>query len=176
MEWEKSMRGARYHEAGHAVAVYHHGWTIKEVTVTDEVWWTGFQRPLANGYADAWRQACVTMAGQLADERASWGEMRPESWENFRENAEVVRMEVECGDELARDDHLELLEHLEEMASYPGMGSLEDCYREVVEDSRRLVTEHWAEVEALASALERLGTLSGEAAVEIIERTSRQSA
>jgi hypothetical protein len=117
------------------------------------------------------------MAGQLADQRASWGELRPESWEKFREEAEVVRELVEIeGDDEARGDHLDLLEHLEEMASDPGEGSLEDCYREVVENASRLVSEHWPEIEAVASSLEQCGTLSGKGATEIIERVVRESA
>ena len=40
----------------------------------------------------------------------------------------------------------------------------------------RLVTEHWSEVEALASALEVSGTISGEAAAEIIEMTTPEKA
>jgi hypothetical protein len=115
------------------------------------------------------------MAGQLADQRASWGEMRPESWEEFRAEAEAAR-ELWEYDEGERDDHLHLLEYLEEMAADPLEGDIEKCYRGVVEDSRRLVTEHWAEVEALASALESSGTLSGEAATEIIERAAREPA
>jgi hypothetical protein len=101
--------------------------------------------------------------------------MRPESWEEFRAEAEAAR-ELWEYDEGERDDHLDLLEHLEAMAADPLAGDIEKCYRDVVEDSYRLVAEHWAEVETLASALENSGTLSGEAAVEIIEMTAREKA
>ena len=76
-------------------------------------------------------------AGQLADHVAAWGEMRPEPWEEFVADAEAARELVEQGDEDARDDHLALLEHLEDL-SYSWRISLEACYREVVEDTRRL--------------------------------------
>jgi len=38
---------------------------------------------------------------------------------------------------------------------------LEACYREVVEDARRLLAEYWSEVEVVARALEPTGTLEG---------------
>jgi hypothetical protein len=162
LEWEKSMKGARYHEAGHAVAAYHNGYTIRSVTATADEWCTNWSRPAFGGPADAWRSACVALAGQLADHVAAWGEMRPEPWEEFLGDAEVARELVEEGDEDARDDHLALLEILEEMASYSSWGdTLEACYREVVEDTRRLLSEYWSEVEAVARALEPTGTLDG---------------
>ena len=125
------MRGARYHEAGHAVAAYHNGYTIKSVTATADEWSTNWGRPPYDGPADAWRNACVTLAGQLADRVAAWGEMRPEPWEEFLADAEEVRELVEAGDEDERDDHLAILEHLEDL-SYSWDDSLEECYREVV--------------------------------------------
>ena len=168
MDWKRSMRGARYHEAGHAVAAYHHGYTITAVVATDEEWGTNWRRPDLGGPVDAWRDACVTLAGQFADHVAAWGEMRPEPWEEFVGDAETVREMVEYGDEDARDDHLAILEHLEEMASYSG-DSLEACYLEVVEDTRKLVSEHWAEIEAVARALERTGILDGPAFTRTME-------
>ncbi len=97
MNWERSMRGARYHEAGHAVAAYHQGWNITSVTATAEEWRTNWRRAAFGGPADAWREACVTLAGQLADDVAvaAWGEMHPEPWEEFLEVAETVREMVE---------------------------------------------------------------------------------
>jgi hypothetical protein len=162
LDWEKAMRGARYHEAGHAVAAYHHGYTIKSVTATADDWSTNWGRPLFGGPAAAWRDACVTLAGQLAEDVAAWGEIRPEPWEEFLGEAEMARELVEDGDEDARDDHLWLLEILEEMVAYHSWGdTLEACYRQVVEDTRRLLSEYWSEVEAVARALEPTGTLDG---------------
>jgi hypothetical protein len=168
MDWERTMRGARYHEAGHAVAAYHNGYRIMGVTATNEEWGTNWRRAAFGGPADAWRAACVTLAGQLADHVAAWGEMRPEPWEEFLQGAETVREMVEAGEEDMRDDHLDLLEHLEEMASYlPGEG-LEAYYQEVVGNTRRLLAKHWPEVEAVVRALEETDTLDGPAVVRAI--------
>ena len=167
------MKGARYHEAGHAVAAHHNGYTIKSVTATADEWCTYWGRPPFGGPADAWRNACVTLAGQLADHVAAWGEMRPEPWEEFLGYAEEVRGLVEEGDEDERDDHLELLEALEEMVAYSSWGdSLEACYCQVVEDTRRLLTEYWSEVESVARALEPTGTLDGAAFVRAVQEGS----
>jgi hypothetical protein len=58
---------------------------------------------------------------------------------------------------------------VEEMASDP-LGGLEESYRIVVEDARELVHGHWAEIEAVALALEESGGhLDGEEAVRLIE-------
>jgi hypothetical protein len=65
---------------------------------------------------------------------------------------------VEAGDEDARDDHLALLEHLEDLST-SWRKSLEVCYREVVKDTRELLSDYWSEVEAVARALEPTGTL-----------------
>jgi hypothetical protein len=169
MDWERSMRGARYHETGHAVAAYYNGYTLRSVTATDEGWGTNWSRPAFGGPADAWRDACVTLAGQLADHVAAWGEMRPESWDEFLQDAETARGMVEQGEEDARDDHLGVLENLEKMAEDPyETRGLETLYREVVGDTRRLLAEHWPEVEAVARALEGTGTLDGPAVVRVI--------
>lgn len=68
------------------------------------------------GPADAWREAYVTLADQLADDVAAWGEMHPEPWEVFLEVAETVREMVEVygeeDDQADQGDHLVLLEYL----------------------------------------------------------------
>jgi hypothetical protein len=172
LDWERSMRGARYHEAGHAVAAHHHGYTIESVTATAEEWGTNWRRPTFGGAAEAWREACVTLAGQLADHVAAWEEMRPEPWEEFLENAQAALILVDEGEEDARDDHFDLLRHLEEMASFPPGDSLEVCYGEVVEDTRRLLLEHWPEVESVARALEETGSLDGAAFLQALEASA----
>jgi hypothetical protein len=102
--------------------------------------------------------------------------MRPEPWEEFLRDAEIAREMVEVeGDEDARDDHLAILEHLEEMASY-WSDSLEACYLEVVEDTRKLISEHWAEIEAVAQALEQTGILDRPAFERTIEPLVRENA
>jgi hypothetical protein len=92
------MRGARYHEAGHTVAAHHNGYTINSITATADEWRTYWSRRPYGGPVDAWRDACVTLAGQLADQVVHWGEMRPEPWEEFwktrRRSASLWRMET----------------------------------------------------------------------------------
>lgn len=171
MSWEKIMRGARYHEAGHAVVAYFNGYEITGITVTDEEWITNFRRPFTSGSADAWRKACTTLAGWFADTRIGWGAVRPQTWREFLKDALYGRREAEYGDEGLLGDQTDLLEELEEMACYDGITPRE-CYQQVVEDTRRLVSEHWAEIEALARALEQNGHLDGPEAVRIIEQTS----
>jgi len=106
---------------------------------------------------------------------AACGEVRPEPWEEFLRDAETVRELVEYGDEDARDDHLEILEHLEEMGYFSG-DSLEACYLEVVADARKLISEHWAEIDAVAHALEQTGVLDGPAFARTMESLVREGA
>lgn len=170
MDWERSMRGARYHEAGHAVAAYRSGWEVTGITTTDDEWGLNFRRPAFGGPSLAWMLARLTLAGQLADQRASWGEMRPEPWAEFLDSAEFVRDEVDSGDEAARDDHLDLLEELEQITADPyERRGLEACYLAAVEEAAGFVSEHWAEIEAVALALEQTGTLDGPTVVRAIE-------
>jgi hypothetical protein len=171
---EEIMRGTRYHQAGHAVAAYHHGYRITGVTVGDEECRTYFGRPIFDGWADKWREACVTMAGPLADQRALWGEMRPEPWTEFLAEAEEELEVVEDGEEWLRGDHSDLLQLLRRMGEDPTMDTgPEESYRIVLEDSRALVNEFWAEIEAVARALEEKDTLGGPEVVRIIEQTRK---
>src|SRR5215212_1248219 len=119
---EEIMRGTRYHEAGHAVAAYHHGFPITSVSVTDAECITNYRTKYPNsefrGWADLWREACVTMVGPLADQRAMWGEMRPEPWAEFLAflgDAEMVLEAEVYDDDLPPDDHSTLLQLLQQM-------------------------------------------------------------
>jgi hypothetical protein len=171
------MRGTRYHEAGHDVAAYHHGYLITGVTVTDTecvaTYRSPYPSPEFGGWGELWREACITMAGLLADQRAMWGEMRPEPCANFLADAkEAVESEAELHvDDLPPDDHSTLLRLLRQM----GDGSMGDdpakYYRLVVESSGQLVSDHWTEIDAVARALEQNAMLDGPEVVRIIERT-----
>ena len=172
-DWAEVMRGTRYHEAGHAVAACYHGYSITRVTATDDEWMTNYRRPPFDGWADSWRVACVTMAGQLADQRASWGDMRSEPWAEFLANAEAELELVDEGEDWLRGDHCELLQLLRQMSGDPMGDKIEKSYQIVVEDSGRLVTDHWAEIEAVARGLEQKGTLDGPEVMLIIEQASR---
>jgi hypothetical protein len=125
------------------------------------------------GWADSWREACVTMAGLLADQRAMWGEMRPAPWAEFLADAEAELEVVEDGEEWLRGDHTDLLQLLRQMSADWTGREPEESYRIVVEDSRQLVTDHWVEIEAVACALEQKGALDGPEVMLIIERASR---
>jgi hypothetical protein len=171
------MRGTRYHEAGHAVAAYHHGYPITGVTVTDAEWITNYRTPYPSselgGWAELWREACITLAGLLADQRAMWGEIRPETWVEFLAKAEAQLELVEEGEDWLRGDHSDLLQILRRMSADRVDRELEESYRIVVEDSRRLVTDHWTQIEAVAYALEQKGNLEGLELTSIIEQASR---
>jgi len=171
--WTEIMRGTRYHEAGHAVAAYYHGYAITRVIATDEQWITYYRRPAFGGWADSWREACIIMAGQLADQRASWGKMRPEPWADFLENAEAALEALDYGEEWMRCDHTDLLQLLRQMGEVQLGTEPAASYRIVVEDSQQLVSDHWTEIEAVARALEQKSTLDGPEVVLIIERASR---
>jgi hypothetical protein len=170
---EEIMRNTRYHEAGHAVAAYHHGYLITGVTVSYEECKTYFRRPIFEGWADSWREACVTMAGLLADQRAMWGEMRPAPWAEFLADAEAELEVVEDGEEWLRGDHTDLLQLLRQMSADWTGREPEESYRIVVEVSRQLVMDHWTEIKALALALEQKGTLEGPEVIRIIEQASQ---
>jgi hypothetical protein len=179
--WAEEMRGTRYHEAGHAVAAYYNGYTITRVSATDEDWRTSY-RPLASGggWADLWREGCVIMAGSLAERYAAWGEMRPEPWAEFLVEAEQQQELVIDGEDWMHGEYSDLLQLLQQMST-DRMGPQPEwayrkpewAYRIVEGDSRRLVTDHWVEIEAVAGALERKGALDGPEVMLIIERASR---
>jgi len=172
---EEYMRGIRYHEAGHAVAAHYHWCELTRVTATYEEARIEYLCSEPGGYFDSWRRACITMAGPLAGQRASWGEMSREPWDIFLWEAEEDQESVEIGfDELRGSDHIDLLQLLYKMGEDPDFGAgPEESYWIVVRDSRRLVTSQWAAIEAVARALEEHDTLDGPEAVRIINQTSR---
>jgi hypothetical protein len=113
------------------------------------------------------------MAGMLADQRAMFGEVRPEPWADvlaFLGDEEALEAEV-YDDDLPPDDHSTLLRLLQQMGDDPVGDDLEESYRIVVEDSRQLVTDHWSEIDAVARALEQNAIIDGPEVVRIIERT-----
>ncbi len=57
MDWDKTMKGALYHEAGHAVTAYYSGYTVTGIIATDEDWITSFRLPNFGGWAELWRAA-----------------------------------------------------------------------------------------------------------------------
>jgi len=167
------MRGTRYHEAGHAVAAHYHWYELTRVTATYEEARIEYLYPEPVGYFDYWRKACVTMAGPLAGQRALCGEMSPEPWGEFLWEAEEGPELIEIGFDWLRADDTDLLQLLYKMGDDPTISTEpEESYRIVAEHSRRLVTNHWAEIEAVARALGEHDTLDGPEAVRIIEQTT----
>jgi hypothetical protein len=172
---EAMMRGARYRNAGYTVAAYHHGMKITRVNTILEECATKYRRPGYGSWSEARREAVIILTGQLADQRASWGETRLESFEEFLANAQKELEVVELGDGLIICDHLALLEPLKEMARDPLSGGLKECYDIVVKDARKLVYDYWTAIEGVAIHLEEYGEdLDGEYAVWIIEATYHQ--
>jgi hypothetical protein len=86
------------------VVAYHHGYPITRVSVTDAECITNYRTKHPNsvfrGWADLWREACVTMAGPLADQGAMFGEVRPEPWAEFLADAEEALIAEVYGDDL----------------------------------------------------------------------------
>ena len=163
-DWAQLMRGTRYHEAGHAVAAYYHGYTVTCVAATDKGW-MAYYRPLRlGGWSELWREACVTMAGPLSDQRASWGEIRPQPWAEFLTEAEAALEEIDYNDEMRSDD-ADLLQLIRQMGDDP-----QESYWIVVEDAQQLVSDHWTEIEAVALALEQNNILDGQEFVQLITK------
>ena len=174
---EELMRIIRYHEAGHAIAAYHHGCLITRVSVTDAEYITDYRSPAFGGWVELWGEACITMAGILAEQLAMYGEVSPEEpWADILaflgDEEEALEAEVYYHD-LLDDDHSTLVRLLQQMGNDPMGDDPAEYYRIVVMDSRQLVTDHWTEIDAVARALEQKHTLDGQEVVRIIERTMR---
>src|SRR5919107_6348410 len=118
--WVKDIRGARYHEAGHAVAAHYHWCELTRVIATYEKARIEYLCSEPGGYFDSWRRACITMAGPLAGQRALCGEMSTEPWDIFLWNAEDDLELVEIGfDPLDGSDDSKLLQWLYKMGEDP---------------------------------------------------------
>jgi len=114
------------------------------------------------------------MAGLLAEHYAAWGEMGPEPWwAEFLVEAEQQQELVGDDEDWMIGEYSELLQLLQQMNSDRMDPEPEGAYRIVEEDTRRLVTDHWVEIEAVAGALEQKGALDGPEVMLIIERASR---
>jgi hypothetical protein len=141
------------------------------VTATDEVQLALYRCPLPRTHADFWREACIILSGKFAEHMALWGEVRPQPWEEFLSDAELIREDPGAYEDLGNCDDVQLLEALEGMyaTQYLGKYDLEGLYDQTVEEVRVMVSEDWSEIEAVASALESTGHLDGPEVEEIIE-------
>jgi hypothetical protein len=119
--------------------------------------------PVFDGYADHWRRAMCSLAGRFAELLEIWGEILPDSWEEFWEDAVF-----EAEDESIRGDTFDLMEDLY------GMGDPEGEYSVVVSDTEETMRELWPEITAVAEILVERGRLEGEEVARIIERAREQ--
>jgi hypothetical protein len=108
-------------------------------------------------------RAFYTLAGRFAEQLEIWGEIRPESWEVFSEDAEI-----EAEDEPIRSDTFDLMEDLY------GIGDPEEKYPLVVFETEERVRELWPEITAVAEILVERSRLEGDEAARIIERAREQ--
>lgn len=117
-----------YHEAAHAVfAIQVSGGEVRYVDA-DELMCAARLRGF-DGYGEKWRIALYHLAGRFSEEKKIWGKIRPESWDDFSEEARIEYDEGQRGDSHA------LLETLHEM----GIPSQE--YAVVVRDTEVEVQE-----------------------------------
>jgi hypothetical protein len=104
------------------------------------------------------------LAGRFAERLEIWGEIRPDSWEAFWEDAVS-----EAEDESMWRDTFDLIEDLY------GMEDPEEKYTAVVSDTEETVRELWPEIIAVSEILMKQGRLDGDDEVErIIERAREQ--
>jgi len=104
-----------------------------------------------------------SLAGRFAEQLEIWGEIRPDSWEKFWEEAVI-----EAEDESIRGDTFDLMEDLY------GMGNPEEEYTVVVSDTEETMRELWPEITAVAENLMERGRLEGDEVVRIIEHAREQ--
>jgi hypothetical protein len=156
-------RATSYHEAAHAVfALEVCGASLQYVSV-DESYCAARIEMFFNSWGDHWRRALYTLAGRFAEQLEIWGEIRPDSWEEFWEDAKI-----EAKDEPERGDTFDLMEDLYDM------GDPEEEYTVVVSETEERVRELWPEITAVAEILMERGRLEGDEVARIIERARDQ--
>jgi hypothetical protein len=155
-------RACCFHEAAHAMfALKVCGFYLQYVSADES--YCAAKVPVFSGYAEHWRRAMYALAGRFAEQLEIWGEIRPDSWEAFSEDAEF-----EAEDESIRGDTFHLMEDLY------GMGDPEEAYTVVVSDTEERVHELWPEITAVAEILMEQGRLEGDEVARIIERAREQ--
>ena len=148
-----------YHEAAHAVfAVRVVGGFVRYVDVEERYCATRLY--VSDGYAGSWRRALYTLVGRFAERLEIWGEVRPDSWEDFWEAARIEQEEMLEQD---RGDTSDLIELLYEM------GDPEEEYGIVIRDTEKQVRRLWSEITAVAEALRRQRRLNGVEVIQVIE-------
>jgi hypothetical protein len=147
MASEDQDRATCYHEAAHAVfALKVCGGAVRYVEV-DEGYCAAIL-PAFGGPAENWRRALYTLAGSFAEQLEIWGEVRPDSFEDILEAAEI---EAEDPDE-ERGDRFHLVWYLERMDA-DSFEDLRDNYEEVVRETENEIRRLWPDIEVVAAAL-----------------------
>ena len=136
-----------YHEAAHAVfALKVSGGAVRYVEVDEGN--CAASLPASGSPADNWRLALYTLAGSFAERLEIWGEVRPDSFENILEAAEI---EAEDPEE-ERGDRFHLVRYLEGMGA-DSFEDLRDEYEEVVRETENEIRRLWPDIEVVAAAL-----------------------
>jgi hypothetical protein len=136
-----------YHEAAHAAfALKVCGGAVRYVEVDEG--YCAASLPASGSPADNWRRALYTLAGSFAEQLEIWGEVRPDSFEDILEAAEI---EAEDPEE-ERGDRSHLVRHLEGMGA-DSFEDLRDEYEEVVRETENEIRRLWLDIEVVAAAL-----------------------
>jgi hypothetical protein len=154
-------RATCYHEAAHAVfALKVCGGAVRYVEVGEG--YCAAEIPGFSGWADNWRRALYTLAGSFAEHLAIWGEVRPMS---FEEVLEAAQLEAEDGDE---GDRFHLVACLERMGA-DSVEDLRDEYETVVRDTENKVRQQWLDIEIVAAALKERRCLDAHELEELLK-------
>jgi hypothetical protein len=155
VSYMRAMRRKRlvaYDEAGHAVAMFVFGWTVREIIVAAGPVSPGARHMGIVTYTTTslWQSATVSLAGPFAERRYA-----PRS--NWRK----------CM-------HNDVAEASKAIRKIHGRGKVgRDAWREAEMRTEQLLEEHWGKIERLAAALSRdvdVTKMSGEEMRSIIGR------
>jgi len=150
-----------FHEAAHVVfALKVCGFSLQYVSADDS--YSPLKAQCSMAMPTIGAATCTS--GALRGAARDMGEIRPESWEAFREDAVS-----EAEDESMWGDTFDLIEELY------GMRDPEEKYTGVVSDTEETVRELWPEITAVSEILMKLGRLEGDDEVaRIVERAREQ--
>ncbi len=160
-------RATCYHEAAHAVFASEvcRG-KVHYVSASESLCEARVEAP--NTPASLWRSALYALAGSYAEMLEIWGEIRPDSWEEFSEEADCEEDSFsDVFDEWRSDAH-QLREYLFQM------GDPAEEYQFVVQDTAKLIRELWPEISSVAFRLLKAGHLEGDEVATIIESVKKE--
>jgi ATP-dependent Zn protease len=135
----KAVISAAYHEAGHAVAVERLGYPVLQATIRVSDDFAGAVTWDVPGHLPLTDRAVIAMAGEIA-QRLRYGRLTTCEWLGCSQDAQNWRTLVE---------------------GLPAE-SAERALRHTRRETRRMLREHWADVESVAQALIERETLTGD--------------